>query len=387
MRAVHVSDKDTTNAFHNVPQIIYKDDPNYIPHLRQDIDKIFNPSKNKLFAKGKAERWIFYDKSENLVGRVAAFINPKTASTEVQPTGGMGFFETINEQTTANFILDTVRDWLAESGMEAMDGPINFGERNQFWGCLTQNFTDPGSYAMNYNPPYYPVLLEAYGFQTYFNQYLYKRSLQQPIQEVFERKMNRLKTESDITINHSVGKSIEEIAEEFRTVYNAAWGGHDNFKPMKNSAALKILNSLKPIIDKRIVIFGYHKDTPIAFFLNIPELNEIFCHVNGNLNWIGKLKFLYHKWKGTPRSMVAVVFGVAREWHGHGVEAAMIHWSGKYLKDKNLYDEIVMTWIGDFNPKMLKICENLGAMRFREMKTYRYLFDRSKEFRRCPIIE
>ena len=387
MRAVLVNNKSTLKNFHKVAEIIYAKDLNYIPHVKQDIDKIFDPAKNKLLKDGKAKRWIFYNDKNELIGRVAAFINPKTAYAENQPTGGIGFFESLNDQSIANFILDTTKTWLESEGMEAMDGPVNLGERNQFWGCLTKNFTDPNSYAMNYNPPYYPELLESYGFKTYFYQYLYKRPVVLPVQDVFVRKIERLKDISNIRVSTVLGKSLTQVAEDFRTVYNDAWGGHDHFKPLSKGAAQKIMNSLKPIIDKRIVFFAYHNDKPIGFFVNIPELNEIFKHVDGNLNWIGKIKFLYHKWKRTPQTMVGIVFGVSREWHGKGVEGAMIHWAGDYLNRKTQYNEIVMTWVGDFNPKMIKVCENLGAERYREMKTYRYLFDSSAVFERCPIVE
>ena len=387
MRAVLVDDKSTLKNFHKVAEIIYAKDPNYIPHIQQDIDKIFNPAKNKLLKDGKAKRWIFYNDKNELIGRVAAFINPKTAYSENQPTGGIGFFESLDDQIIANFILDTGKDWLESEGMEAMDGPVNLGERNQFWGCLTANYTDPNSYAMNYNPPYYPGLFESYGFKTYFYQYLYKRPVVLPVQDVFVRKIERLKEVSNIHVSTVIGKSLTKVAEDFRTVYNAAWGGHDHFKPLSSDAAQKIMNSLKPIIDKRIVFFAYHNDEPIGFFVNIPELNEIFKYVNGDLNWAGKLKFLYHKWKRTPQTMVGIVFGVSREWHGKGVEGAMIHWAGDYLIKNTQYNEIVMTWVGDFNPKMIKVCENLGAERYREMKTYRYLFDSSAVFERCPIVE
>lgn len=387
MRAVIVNDKTTLKNFHKVAEIIYANDGNYIPHLIQDIDKIFDPAKNKLLNGDNAIRWIFYNNNNQLIGRVAAFVNPKTAHSEKQPTGGIGFFESINDREVAHFIFDTARQWLISKGMEAMDGPINLGERNQFWGCLTVNFTDPNSYGMNYNPPYYPDLFESYGFKTYFNQYLYKRPVVMPVQEVFVRKVERLKEISNIRVDNVVGKTTEEIAKEFQTVYNAAWGGHDHFKPLPLETALKIINALKPVIDKRIVIFAYHEDEPIGFFINIPELNEIFKYVNGNLNLIGKLKFLYHKIKRTPKTMVGIVFGVARKWHGKGVEGAMIHWAGEYVNKNTRYQEIVMTWIGDFNPKMLKVCENLGAERYREMKTYRYLFDRTLPFERCPIVE
>jgi hypothetical protein len=49
------------------------------------------------------------------------------------------------------------------------------------------------------------------------------------------------------------------------------------------------------------------------------------------------------------------------------------------------YDQTILTWIGDFNPKMLRVAENLGATVFRKLATYRLIFDPNKEFKRMPI--
>jgi len=388
MRAATVDNKKMVDEFHRVPDLIYANDTNYIAHIRQDIEKIFDPNQNKLFKAGKAIRWVFYNEDRQPIGRVAAFVNPKTAYADKQPTGGIGFFESIHDQEVADFIFDTGKSWLKEQGMEAMDGPVNFGERNQFWGCLTKNFTDMNSYGMNYNLPYYSALFETYGFKTYFEQYLYTRPVHRPLEEIFLRKLKRLKEIEKITVRNAVGMSIDEITDNFLKVYNGAWGGYSDFNVMKRKQASIIVQSMKPVMDKRIVIFAFDRhNEPIAFFVNIPELNEIFRFVNGNLNFLGKLKFLYHKWKGTPNTMIGIVFGVVREWHGKGVEGALINWAEVFFKKNKLYDKIVMQWIGDFNPKMLKVAENLNATRYREMKTYRYLFDREAEFERYPIVE
>ncbi len=390
MRAVKVTDKSTLKAWHAVPKLVYAKDPNYIPHLVQDIDKVFDPAKNKVFREGGvAERWTFYNAAGAPVGRVAAFVNPKTSEAEKQPTGGMGFFECIDDEAAAHYIMDTARDWLKEQGMEAMDGPVNFGERNQFWGCLAKNYTSPNSYGMNYNPEYYKRLFESYGFQNYFEQYLYERDAMMLPQPVFVRKYNQLTKEQGVSIRNVKGMSDAQMASDFRTVYNGAWGGYSNFREMTESAAAKIIKSMKPILDPHIVLFVYHESKPIAFYVNIPELNEIFCYVNGNLNWWGKLVFLYHKWRRTPHTLVGIIFGVVKEWQGKGVEGAMI----KYMSDRlhepgpPNYTRTVLQWIGDFNPKMLKVAENLGGSRYRELITYRYLFDRSKPFERCPVVE
>jgi hypothetical protein len=87
-----------------------------------------------------------------LIGRIAAFVNKryKNKGDDV-PVGGMGFFDCINNQEAADMLLDVARHWLGQRGMEAMDGPINFGERDKWWGLLVEGFHEP-LWSMNFNP-------------------------------------------------------------------------------------------------------------------------------------------------------------------------------------------------------------------------------------------
>jgi len=155
------------------PSRLYKNDPNYVRPINQDVTKLFDKKQNKLLRKGDAMRLLLFEKNQ-VVGRIAAFIDPNTAKNNDQPTGGCGFFDCIDDQAAANILFDAAKKWLKERGMEAMDGPINFGDRDNFWGCLADGFTEP-LYNMPYNFPYYNKLFENYGFQNYFNQYTYRR--------------------------------------------------------------------------------------------------------------------------------------------------------------------------------------------------------------------
>lgn len=386
MKIVRVTNNATAKEWLRIPWSIYAQDPNWIPHLIQDIEKVFDPKKNKLIAEGAYERWFAVDDNGAHLGRIAAFINPKTALQQEQPTGGVGFFECKNDYQVAEQLLDIARDWLKDQGMEAMDGPINFGEKNQFWGLLIENFEEPPIYQTNYNPPYYKALFEQYGFQLYYNQLFFKRTMNRRVEAIFHRKADQLFSDSKFSVSNVKGYSMERIAKEFCAVYNAAWVDHEGFKPMKEEIALKLMNTMKPVMDPRIIIFVYYEDRPVAFFVNLPELNEIFKHVNGNLNWLGKLKFLYHKKKGTVKTMTGLVFGVVKEWQGKGVESALIAFADKTLVVPGHYNQTILTWIGDFNPRMLKVVKNLGAENYRTLATYRYLFDRNKPFERYPIV-
>ncbi len=393
MKIKVANDTKTLHDWMRLPWSIYAKDTNWIPHLKQDVEKVFDRTKNKLLdatahPSGAVERWVLYADNGKAIGRIAAFVNPKTARTDKQqPTGGCGFFECIDDQAAADLLFDTARDWLSARGMEAMDGPINLGERNMFWGLLIENWTDAPIFGTNYNPPYYVKLFETYGFGLYFKQLFFKRSAITPVQPIFHRKYDQFRNDPDMTVRDVRGMTPEKIAEDFRSVLNAAWVDHENFKPMTAETAMKAINAMKPVMDPRIIVFVYHKEQPIAFFVNLPELNEIFKYVNGDMNWLGKLKFLYHKWRGTAKTMTGIVFGVVKEWQGKGVEGVMIVHTSRWLMETGRYTDTVLTWIGDFNPRMLRVCENLGAVNYRTLATYRYLFERTKPFERLPIIE
>jgi hypothetical protein len=154
MQIIAVSDSKTKRDFLNVARFLYKDDPNWICPLDAEIEQIFDAAKNPFFKHGTCKRWILQDDVGNTIGRVAAFINEKKAHQYEQPTGGMGFFECTDNKAAAFLLFDTAKTWLQEQGMKAMDGPINFGENDSFWGLLVEGFTPP-SYGMNYNHAYY----------------------------------------------------------------------------------------------------------------------------------------------------------------------------------------------------------------------------------------
>lgn len=387
MELVVVNDKNTHKRFLNLPKYIYCNDKNYIPHIKQDIEKVFDPKQNKLFRQGgEIIRWILVNPQGKTIGRVAAFVHPKTSKAGKFKVGGMGFFECIDDQNAAFTLFNACKTWLMDKGMQGMDGPINFGERDKFWGLLTENFKSPPSYSMNYNPEYYVKFFDNYGFKNYFNQYVYWRDMNLPAQDLFVKKANILSTDSKFSVKCMKGVTPDKISEYFLEVYNSAWGGHEGFKNMRLEQAKAIINSMKVIMDKDILIFAFYEEKPIGFYINIPELNEFFKHVNGNLNWIGKLKFLFYLKFGKRKTMLGIVFGVSREYQGRGVEGAMISFAGDYVVPMKRYADTILTWIGDFNPKMLRVIENLGTVLHRTLVTYRILFDENLEFERHPIL-
>ncbi|WP_242918869.1 hypothetical protein [Pontibacter liquoris] len=387
MQLIEVTTPELVQEFLLLPVQLYKIDPNYIRPLDKDVEQVFDKKKNKLLRDGEVIRWVLRNEAGKTIGRVAAFINNKTARTYEQPTGGLGFFDCINDQATANTLLDACRTWLQERGMEAMDGPINFGDRDRWWGLLAEGFHPP-TYCMNYNAPYYQQLFESYGFEVYFKQYVYYRTVEEPLEPKYLSKATTILNDPDYHFQHLDKKDLKKYAEDFRTVYNKAWTKHEGVKGMSEAQAMSVMNQLKPVLDERIVWFGYYKGEPVSFFISLPELNQLFKYVNGKMDLWGKLKFVYHRWKGDCKTMYGIVFGVSPEHQRKGVETAMVVSSSKVIQNNPAipYKDFQMNWIGDFNPKMMNVAMQVGGRIYKTYHTYRFLFDRTKEFKRMAPI-
>ncbi len=388
MQLIPVNDAATAQQFLQVAVSIYKNDPNWIRPLDKDIQEVFDTNKNKTFRFGEAERWVLKNSEGKLIGRIAAFVNKKYKNKgDDVPVGGVGFFDCINNQQAADLLLDNAKHWLLQKGMEAMDGPINFGERDRWWGLVTQGFNEP-LYCMNYNPPYYQQLFENYGFKPFFHQICFGLHPQAPLMpKMFERHA-KFDVDPDFTSQHIKKDNLEKYAGDFTTIYNKAWAGHGGLKQMGKEQVVLLFKKMKPVMDERLIWFAYYKEGPIAMFVNLPDLNQWFKHLNGKFGLLQKLKFLWIK-KFTPnKKFSGIVFGVVPEFQGKGIDAFIVVESAKVIQTPNVsYTEYEMQWIGDFNPKMINIAESLGeTFRSRNLITYRYLFDRTKEFKRHPIL-
>lgn len=373
MQLEEVKDKKTRKAFLELPVSLYKDEQNWIRPWDKDVEAVFDPDQNKLFRHGSCIRWILKNDQGATIGRVAAFINEKTAYKYEQPTGGMGFFECINDQQAAFMLFDACKAWLEERGMKAMNGPINFGERDKWWGLLIHGFDYEPNYCMPYNFQYYQDFFEAYGFYILFKQYTYAMKVHNPLPEHVNKKAKRIKQTPDYKFINLDLKKLDSFVDDFVTIYNKAWAKHEGVGQIKKAQAMMLFKQLKPIIDESIIWFGYYDDEPIAFFISIPQINQIIKHLNGKFNLLAKLRFFLHQKMHTCNKMFGVAFGVIPEFQGRGVEGALINASSAVQKNDK-YIDFEMNWIGDFNPKMMRLAESLGAYVAKTHATYRYIF-------------
>jgi len=374
MQLIEVKSKSEAKHFLDVARILYQNDSNWVCPLDNDIEAIFDPKRNSYFKHGEAVRWILEDENGNTIGRVAAFINFKKALDFEQPTGGMGFFECINNEEAAFKLFDACKQWLAARKMEAMDGPVNFGENDTFWGLLVDGFIPP-SYGMNYNHPYYKDLFEAYGFFPYFEQVTNHLDVTKPFPERFWKIANWVSKKPGFTYEHFKIDQADKYIKDLKKVYDEAWVYHEHFTPLDEEDIREGLKKARPILEEEIIWFAYHDGEPIAFLVMLPDVNQIFKHFNGKLNLWNKLRFVYYKKRKVMTRTRITVMGVSPKFQRYGIESAIFKKLRWAFDKRPHYTEIELSWVGDFNPKMQALHEAVGGKFGKKHITYRKLFE------------
>lgn len=389
MKIIEVNNKVTSKAFLDINATLNSANPNYIRPLDNEVLQVFDPLKNKLFKDGNAIRWIAQNENGETIGRIAAFYYSKYKNKGTEfPVGCIGFFDCIDNQDVANLLLDHAKNWLRENGMVAMDGPINFGDRDKWWGLMVEGFDKEPMYGMSFNPSYYEKLLTTYGFENYYNQFYYRLNIYDELPPRFIERYNKFKAKPEYSALHLDKNNLNKFAQDFVTIYNAAWAQHGEAKAITLDQILKLFSSLKPIMDEKVIWFAYYKEDPIAMFINIPDVNQYFKFFNGKLGLLQKAHLLWMKFRKTNSRLTGLAFGVVPKYQSLGIDSFLIYSSALEIYKLKSYLEYEMGWAGDWNPKMINIYKSLGALPSRRMVTFRHIFDTSLQaFERHPVME
>ncbi|MFN8240855.1 MAG: hypothetical protein U0X39_08900 [Bacteroidales bacterium] len=386
MHIAEVATKKDIADFVNFPKDLYRGDPNWICPLDSEAESTFDPSKNPTFSRGLLKRWILKNESGRTIGRISAFIDNVRSKANSQPTGGIGYFEVTEDREAAFLLFDTAREWLSSEGMEAMDGPINFGENDANWGLLVDGYM-PQAFGMPYHKPYYKSFFEEYGFRKYFEQYSYHRTIRDSEGNIvmFPERMMKiadwLSKRPGYSFRHFEFRDAARYINDLVEVYNSTWVSFkDDFTPLDPALLWETMRKTKPFLDEELVWFAYLNDRPVAFFILYPDLNQILRHFNGRMHLLNKLRFLWYRMNHEMTRMRAVVGGVDPSHQNSGIESAIFLQLYHVFRRKPWLKELELSWVGDFNPKMIAIYEALGASRAKTHYTYRYLINKNLPF-------
>ena len=283
--------------FLDVPHRVYLNDRHWVPPIRSSIAKYFLPT-NTFLEYGKLQQFIALSqevKGSGAVGRIVAAVNQRLLDREGEKIGLFGFFECIQDFTIAQALLDAACNWLREQGMTKVRGPIDLSTHNN---CLflVDGFDSPPMLMMPYNPPYYPEFMEQDGWQKAKDAYAYDFALDKPLSAEFE-KAYRIACKSGVNFRpiRTKGKAFEDDAKSIYNLFNRAFANNWSSTPRTEAEFMEEAKDLQTLVDPDIFPIAEYNGEMIGFWMALPDYNIALKHVNGKLDWLGILKFLWYR--------------------------------------------------------------------------------------------
>jgi len=364
-----VSNPAENERFLDVPARVYANAPHWVSPIRSSVAKHFAPS-NPFFQYGKLQQFIALsqeEKGEQAVGRIVAAINERLITRESQNVGLIGFFECVPDFDVAHSLLEVACQWLREQGMTVARGPIDLSTHNN---CLflVDGFDSPPLVMMPYNPPYYPEFMERDGWHKAKDAYAYDFPLDKPLPAEF-KKAYRIACKSGVSFRplRTKGKAFEQDCISLYRLFTRAFANNWSSTPRSEAEFLEEAKELQNLVDPDVFPVAEYNGEMVGFFMGLPDYNIPLKHVNGKLNWLGILKFLWYR-RQIDRGRVIAICSLP-EYRRKMVPLALIYlgMQGGIQKGKP-YKRAELSWVYEDNFPSRKLIEAAGG---KICKTYR----------------
>lgn len=359
--------------FHQVLEEVYRGNPQYVYPLRGDVEDILT-DKNKAYDGTNLKLWVVLEEGKRPVGRIAAFIDRGRNEEFKLPVGGIGFFESIEVDAVAELLFEAAEAWLREEGMQAVDGPINFGERDKFWGLLIRGWYRP-IYQETYNPPYYQRMFEDRGYQPHEQCLTMRGVVSEFPGDRLAGLAGRVRERYGLYTKQIDKNNLQQGANDFAEAYNSAFSHWPYFKPLTGDDIYPTFKQMKPIMDPHLTSLAYDKDDrPIGLAGLIPDINCFMKDVNGQLNWKGLPRFLWRlKFQKKPRNCKGVAFGIVSDYQRMGVYPLMVDamFQSGNRHTSRTYKYVDLATIRGHNEVMVKTCRQMNTDIHRVHMAYR----------------
>lgn len=345
---------------------IYRNDSVWIPPIRSEQRKQFDPKANPFLQHCDWQLFLLKEKGE-IIGRIAAFIDNLAVDFWKERIGLFGYFECISDKGAGSLLLEAARNWLRTSGCTIMRGPWSFV--SQEWGMVVEGF-EPSPVIMSpYNPPYYNDFLVDFGMHKAKDLLSWYISIEegykipQRILEITDLVAKRY----GVRVRKIDMKRYNEEVQTLIELSNASIIENWGYSPVTEAEVKAMAHDMKPIIQQKGVLFAEDKNgRPIGFAIALPDVNFLLKEMNGRLFPFGFVKMLW----GIPRLRRYRMFalGVIPEFQGKAVDSLIYRALNELLYAQDLRLEI--NYVLEDNWPMINAIKKLGAKPLRRYRVY-----------------
>ncbi len=361
-----VASEEEKQTFIEFPYSHYADDQYWVAPLIIEQKKLLDTNKNPFYK--NAEIALFnVSYNDKHAGRIAAIVDHRYNKHHNTKTGFFGFFECINQQSTADLLFKVAEDWLREKGMNSVMGPANPSMMDEI-GILVEGFDKYPTILMPYHKEYYDDIIKNSGYKKEMDLLAYLVTQDSVDHERANRAMDIVKKRlPGISIRKIKMRKIKEEVKIIREIFNSAWKNNWGFIPLSSEEFDKLASDLKSIVDDDFAHIAEIDGVPVAFSIALPDYNQIFRKMNGRLLPIGIFKILWNRNK--INKVRTALMGVIPEYQGRGIDALLHREAILSGMKKGVYSSEV-GWILENNFQMVRVAERLGGTIDKRYRVY-----------------
>ncbi len=353
-------------AFLDLPFHIYKGIPQWVPPLEMDARRQLNPADHPFYRHSQAA-FFLVEESGRFVGRLAALENRHYNEYNHEHSAFFYLFECEDNAEAARQLFAAVEDWACNRGLDKIFGPKGFTALDGM-GLLVEGFEHRPALGIPYNPAYYPVLIEAAGFQTAgetISGYLprglaFPEKIHEVSRLVQERKglsVSRFRKRGD----------LYKLLPKLRDLYNGAVEGTTGNTPLTDDEALTMADQILWFADPKLIKIIYTGEEPVGFLFAYPDISAALQRTRGKLFPFGWADILLElrrtKWLNING------MGLVEKYRGMGGTALLFSEMYKTIAERR-FEHIDVVQIGVENDRMQNEMSNFGVKFYKKHRMY-----------------
>ena len=305
--------KADRKAFVDFAWRVYRDDPAWVPPLKDEVHGLIDPKKNPWFGHGRSALWLA-ERDGEIVGRISAQVDDLVQQHMQRGLGQWGMFEALGADAAAAVSAEA-EDWLRGQGMTRAMGPISIS----IWdepGLLISGFDQSPTAMMGHHRPEYEAWVEAAGYAKVKDLHTYELDITKERQPMIQRLVRAGEANPRIRIRNVDKSQFDRDARIILDILNDAWSDNWGFVPLTDAEIAYAGKKLKPIIFEDLVRIAELDGEPVAFMMTIPDINEMIADLNGSLFPFGWVKLLWRLRKPRVERVRVPLMGVVKRLQG-----------------------------------------------------------------------
>jgi len=288
---------DTANhrqvrQFLELPFRLYQGCPQWVPPLAPEARRYLDRRRHPFYQHSDAAFFLVVNGAGRPIGRIGALDNANYNTFNQERTAFFYLFECADHREAAQALFDAAFQWARARGLNKMIGPKGFTALDGM-GLLVKGFEHRPAFGIPYNPPYYPALVEAAGFEGasdvvsgYLDAHVqFPERIHQVARLVEERRglrVARFRTRRD----------LRALVPRLQVLYNAALEGTTGNVPLTDDEARSLADQLLWFANPRLIKIVMKGNEPVGFLFAYPDVSAAVQRCQGRFfpcGWIDLL--------------------------------------------------------------------------------------------------